>query len=166
MRILFLGGTRFLGRYAVDAALARGHAVTVFTRGRAPNPWAANPERVTVLTGDRDPLIAPGLDALREGTLGRGHRYQWLCSPRRAWTHRPRCYMNRVAQYLFVSSISVYASGGGAGQRRIRSRWAQRSTIPLTEEVVKHYGPLKAACEEEVRARSIRRLRDHRASGT
>ena len=26
MRILFLGGTKFLGRHAVDAALARGHA--------------------------------------------------------------------------------------------------------------------------------------------
>ena len=56
----------------------------------------------------------------------------------------------RVAQYLFVSSISVYASGGGAGQ----DESAPVATLddPLTEEVMKHYGPLKAACEEEVRA--------------
>ena len=65
MRILFLGGTQFLGRHAVDAALARGHAVTVFTRGRTPNHWG---DAVTVLTGDRDPKVAPGLDALRDGT--------------------------------------------------------------------------------------------------
>ena len=49
MRILFLGGTRFLGRHAVDVALARGHAVTLFTRGRTPNHWGS---AVALLTGD------------------------------------------------------------------------------------------------------------------
>ena len=33
MKILFLGGTRFLGRHAVEAALARGHEVTLFASG-------------------------------------------------------------------------------------------------------------------------------------
>jgi len=41
MKILLLGGTRFLGRRAVDVALARGHEVTLFTRGRQPNAWSA-----------------------------------------------------------------------------------------------------------------------------
>ena len=41
MKILLLGGTRFLGRHAVDVALARGHEVTLFTRGRQPNAWGA-----------------------------------------------------------------------------------------------------------------------------
>ena len=39
MKLLVLGGTRFLGRHLVDAALARGDDVTVFTRGKQPNPW-------------------------------------------------------------------------------------------------------------------------------
>jgi 2'-hydroxyisoflavone reductase len=34
MHILVLGGTQFLGRHAVDAALARGHEVTMFNRGQ------------------------------------------------------------------------------------------------------------------------------------
>jgi 2'-hydroxyisoflavone reductase len=34
MKLLVLGGTRFLGRHLVDAALRRGHDVTIFTRGR------------------------------------------------------------------------------------------------------------------------------------
>ena len=34
MKLLVLGGTKFLGRHAVDAALAAGHEVTLFTRGR------------------------------------------------------------------------------------------------------------------------------------
>ena len=56
MRILFLGGTRFLGRHTVDVALARGHAVTLFTRGRTANHWG---EAVTRLTGDRDQNTEP-----------------------------------------------------------------------------------------------------------
>jgi 2'-hydroxyisoflavone reductase len=65
MKLLVLGGTRFLGRHLVEAALARGHDVTTFTRGRLPNPW---PRRVTSLLGDRDPRLAPGLAALESGT--------------------------------------------------------------------------------------------------
>src|SRR5215467_7229325 len=37
MRLLVLGGTRFIGRYVVEAALAAGHEVTTFNRGRT-NP--------------------------------------------------------------------------------------------------------------------------------
>ena len=57
MRLLVLGGTRFLGRHLVEAALARGDDVTIFTRGRLPVPWG---DRVTALAGDRDPQLAPG----------------------------------------------------------------------------------------------------------
>jgi len=56
----------------------------------------------------------------------------------------------RAGQYLFVSSISVYADGGGAG--RDESAPVGKLDDPATEEVAKHYGPLKAACEDEVRA--------------
>src|SRR5437762_3556645 len=51
MRILVLGGTRFLGRHVVEAARSRGHVLTLFNRGRS------NPELhpgVERLTGDRD----------------------------------------------------------------------------------------------------------------
>jgi len=51
MRLLVLGGTKFLGRHAVDAALADGHEVTIFTRGKT--NAALFPE-VEHLTGDRD----------------------------------------------------------------------------------------------------------------
>ncbi|MEP6702814.1 MAG: NAD-dependent epimerase/dehydratase family protein, partial [Betaproteobacteria bacterium] len=34
MKLLLIGGTVFLGRHLVDAALARGHEVTLFNRGR------------------------------------------------------------------------------------------------------------------------------------
>ena len=63
MKLLVLGGTRFLGRHVVDAALARGDDVTIFTRGRLPVPWSGE-GRVTALVGARDPRLAPGLNAL------------------------------------------------------------------------------------------------------
>ncbi|MGZ4393329.1 MAG: NAD-dependent epimerase/dehydratase family protein, partial [Gaiellaceae bacterium] len=59
--LLVLGGTKFLGRHVVDAALAGGHDVTIFTRGRT------NPDLfpdVEHLVGDRD----GELDALRGRT--------------------------------------------------------------------------------------------------
>ena len=59
MKLLVLGGSQFLGRHAVELALARGHDVTAFTRGRRPVPSGA-----TALVGERDPLVAPGLAAL------------------------------------------------------------------------------------------------------
>ena len=58
MRLLVLGGTKFLGRAVVESALAGGHEVTLFNRG------TTNPElfpELEKLRGDRD----GGLDALR-----------------------------------------------------------------------------------------------------
>jgi len=145
MHILFLGGTRFLGRHAVDTALARGHAVTVFTRGKTPNHWG---EAVTMLTGDRDPNVAPGLDALREGTWDAVIDTSGYVP--RVVRASAELLRGRAAQYLFVSSISVYADGGGAG--RDESAPVGKLADPATEEIAKFYGPLKALCEDEVRA--------------
>ncbi len=65
MRLLVLGGTRFLGRHVVGEALRRGHTVTTFTRGNL--PVIANRD-VVPLEGNRDPDLAPGLAALAVGT--------------------------------------------------------------------------------------------------
>jgi len=145
MRILFLGGTKFLGRHAVDAALARGHAVTVFTRGRTPNHRG---DSVAALIGDRDPLVRPGLDALRGGEWDAVIDTSGYVP--RVVRASATMLKDRAAHYLFVSSISVYADGGGAG--RDESAATARLDDPSTEEVMKHYGALKATCEDEVRA--------------
>src|SRR5207245_3292498 len=55
LKILVLGGTVFLGRHLVEAALERGHQVAMFNRGRS------NPELfpdVDRLVGDRDGDLA------------------------------------------------------------------------------------------------------------
>ncbi len=42
MKILILGGTIFLGRHLIEAALARGHRITIFNRAQHNPDW--NPE--------------------------------------------------------------------------------------------------------------------------
>jgi 2'-hydroxyisoflavone reductase len=143
VKLLILGGTRVLGRHLVDAALARGDDVTIFTRGRTPVPWEHG---VTALTGERDPRIAPGLEALRGG------RFDAVidCSGYvpRVVEAAARLLAPRVARYVFVSSMSVYARTDRPGMDE-RTPLA-RLDDPDTEQVIEHYGALKAACERVV----------------
>lgn len=143
MRLLILGGTRFLGRHVVEQALARGHRVTVFTRGRRASPPGAE-----ALAGDRDPRIAPGLAALETGewdavidTSGYVPRIVEASA---------RLLAPRVRRYVFVSSLSVIATTDRPGLD-------ERAPVavlddPASEDVPKHYGALKAACENVVAA--------------
>jgi hypothetical protein len=55
MQILILGGTRFVGRHLVTAALARGHEVTLFNRGKHASDAMAN---VETICGDRKSDLA------------------------------------------------------------------------------------------------------------
>ena len=113
MKLLILGGTIFLGRHIVDAALRHGHTVTLFNRGRHRPDLFPGVER---LTGDRD----GGLDALGGRT--------WdavidTCGyvPRvvRQSAERLR---DAVGHYTFISSISVYKDIPGADAERLHAR--------------------------------------------
>jgi 2'-hydroxyisoflavone reductase len=145
MRLLVLGGTRFLGRHVVDAALARGHAVTVFTRGRSAAPLAWG-RRVEQRTGDRDPRIAPGLQALDEGSWDAAIDTSGYVP--RVVGAGARCLAGRVAHYTFVSSISVYADASRPGfdEHAAVAGLADAGS----EDVQRDYGALKAACEREI----------------
>jgi 2'-hydroxyisoflavone reductase len=146
LKLLLLGGTRFLGRHVVDAALARGHDVTVFTRGRVPLPWSG---AVTALTGDRDPRMAPGLNALAAGAWDAVVDTSGYVP--RVVAASAALLAERVSRYLFVSSVSVYARSDRPGL----DETAEVATLadPAAEEILVHYGALKAACERVVTAR-------------
>lgn len=143
MRLLVLGGTRFLGRHLTDAALARGDDVTVFTRGKQAHPWDG---RVTALIGNRDQAVSPGLRAIEEGTWDAVIDTSGYVP--RVVRQSAELLASRVGRYLFVSSISVFTDARRAGL-------TERDPVgalddPATEEVGKFYGPLKAACERVV----------------
>ena len=143
MKLLVLGGTRFLGRHLVDAALARGDTVTVFTRGRQPDYWGG---RVTMLTGNRDPSIAPGLAALGQGTWDAVFDTSGYVP--RIVRASAEVLAPRVGRYLFVSSISVFTDAHRPGLDESAPVGVLED--PASEEIGKHYGPLKAACETAV----------------
>jgi 2'-hydroxyisoflavone reductase len=138
MHLLVLGGTLFLGRHVVEAALARDHRVTLFNRGTRPVAWAG----VEQLTGDRDGGLAV-LDGRRFDAVVDTSGYV----PRLVGASARRL-VDAVGHYTFVSSASVYAdlSASGIGEA------ARVRTIddPTNEEIRTHYGALKALCERAV----------------
>lgn len=139
MRLLVLGGTQFVGRALVEAALAAGHEVTLVHRGRT-NPGLF-PEAEHVL-GDRD----GGLDPLR----GRA----WdACLDVNGYVPRVvrqavELLRGAVGRYVFVSTISVYAS---LAEPAVEGAALATLEDPTVEDVGGGtYGGLKALCEREV----------------
>lgn len=142
MKILIIGGTRFLGRHLVDSALARGHEVTLFNRGKS------NPDlflNIETILGDREhdlaKLAGREWDAVID-TSGYVPRIVRLSaqSLREA---------GGVKRYVFISSISVYSnfSKVGIDENDPVGRIEDESFEEITGE---SYGPLKALCEKAV----------------
>src|SRR3954470_22708139 len=140
MRILVLGGTQFLGRHVVDTALEHGHEVTLFNRGQTRPELFPTVEK---LHGDRDgdlsALAGRSFDAVVD-TSGYVPRV----------VQQTLDALGDVGHYTFVSSISAYADLAAP-------RDEDSPVARLTEETEDYrseaYGPLKALCEEVVRAR-------------
>ena len=135
MKLLILGGTKFLGRHAVDAALAAGHEVTIFTRGQTNPDLFPEVER---LQGDRD----GGLSALEGGSWDGVVDTSGYVP--RIVRQSAELLRDAVGRYVFVSSISVYDD---FSQPIDESAGVAQLEDPATEEVMEHYGALKAACE-------------------
>jgi nucleoside-diphosphate-sugar epimerase len=104
MRLLVLGGTRFLGRAVVDDALDRGWDVTTLTRGITGAPPAGVRRLVADRTSAGDVERALG-DATWDVVVD-----TWSGAPRVA-TDTAHLLAGRTGAYGYVSSISVYASG-------------------------------------------------------
>lgn len=146
MHLLVLGGTRFVGRHLVEAALEHGHQVTLFNRGTHADVFPG----LELVRGDR---TRPGDLAQLEGrrfdaaidTSG------YVPAHVRA---SARLLAPTVGRYLFVSTISVYAQPFEAGgdEDAPLLGWPE-GLDPATEEFMgEAYGPLKVRCEREVTA--------------
>jgi 2'-hydroxyisoflavone reductase len=131
MRMLVLGGTKFLGRHVVEQALARGHEVTLFNRGQTLPDLFPGTER---LRGDRE----GDLSALEGRTWDAVVDTSGYVPGTVARTLEA---LGDVSHYTFVSTISVYAD--------MSTPPTESSSLAQDEE----YGGLKARCEEVVRER-------------
>ena len=145
MRILVLGGGVFLGAAFIDSALARGHAITVFNRGRSRSDWPAG---VEAIVGDRGTDLA----------LLRGRDFDAVvdvCGYVPADLRASAAALASCRRYCFVSSISAYASFAHAPVRE-SDPLAASDAIAEDDRDRAHYGPQKAACERVVAAASAR----------
>ena len=145
MKLLVIGGTRFVGRHLAEAALARGHEVTLFNRG---TQSPAMPE-VETISGDRN----RDLDKLQ------GRRWDAVID---TCGYLPRAVLAAaetltVERYVFVSSMSAYADVSVPGVaetaplRNLTSEQLERAYAIDTAGEPSYgelYGGLKALCEQ------------------
>jgi 2'-hydroxyisoflavone reductase len=140
MKILIIGGTRFLGRHLVNSARARGHEVTLFNRGQTnPNLFG----QVEKILGDRekdlDQLTGRNWDAVID-TCGYFPRIVRMSA---------EALKDKVESYIFISSLSVYADFSKIGINE--SDPVGKIEDETIEEITgESYGPLKALCEKAV----------------
>jgi 2'-hydroxyisoflavone reductase len=146
--ILILGGTGLTGPFQVKYALARGHRVTVFNRGRRNDRLPAG---VTELIGDRN---LHQLDALR------GKDWDVVIDNPASlpfWLRdAAEVLKGHTKQYVFISTISVYDTKGQTTIDERSPLLEYKSGDPLAvtpEQFAKNandlYGPMKTASERE-----------------
>jgi 2'-hydroxyisoflavone reductase len=151
MKLLILGGTRFVGRHLVTAALARGAEITLFNRGRHKSEDLTN---VETIHGDRN----SDLDKLR------GRRWDAVVDTcgylPRSVKAAAQILSDSVDRYVFISSQSVYADvslpgvdESGPLATLTREQMDRANSIDSSGEASavtygEMYGGLKALCEQ------------------
>lgn len=152
MKILIIGGTKFLGRHLVTAVQARGHEVTLFHRGKHSSEGIENVEEIY---GDRnsdlDKLNGGNWDAVIDTC---GYLPQTVKASAEA-------LKNSVGQYVFISSVSAYAdfsvsdynetapAANLSGEQKLKADKIDPKAEITAVVLEDMYGALKASCERE-----------------
>ncbi|MEP6892202.1 MAG: NAD-dependent epimerase/dehydratase family protein, partial [Gaiellaceae bacterium] len=141
MRLLVLGGTKFLGRAVVDASLATDHEITLFNRGETNAGLYPDVDQVH---GDRD----GGLGALA------GSEWDAIVDTcgyfPRVVRQSAEALAEAVGAYCFVSSVSVYSDLSGVVDEESPVGTLEDETTEEFGADFERYGPLKALCERVV----------------
>ena len=148
LKILILGGTGFTGPFQVRYALSRGHAVTVFNRGKT-HPGEL-PKAAEQLIGDRNGQ----LDALK------GRKWDVVIdnpTTLPVWVRdAAQILKGNVDRYVFISTISVYSdvSKPGVDEMGPLAKYEGADAMKETPETLRAsnyglYGPLKVLSEKE-----------------
>ncbi|MBM4062414.1 MAG: NAD-dependent epimerase/dehydratase family protein [Planctomycetes bacterium] len=159
-KILVLGGTTFLGPATVEAALAKGHEITLFNRGktnpglfpeveklhgqrRRPRPDKPNDARNP--PQDLKALEGRTWDAVVDTSAYFTGEVEDVC----------KVLAGHVAQYVFISTLSVYKSleqdANPVDEQSPLCECADKYTLDLGKNY-ENYGALKHYCEEAASA--------------
>jgi 2'-hydroxyisoflavone reductase len=141
MRLLILGGTRFLGRAIAAHARAAGHDVTCAARGIA----GEVADGARLIRVDRDepdglaPLAGEQFDAVVDVSRHPGQVRRAVAALKQ-----------RTAHWTFVSTVSVYADNRTAGQRADTAPLRAPTGPEIDHSTEETYGAAKVACEQAV----------------
>lgn len=146
LKILFLGGTGFLGPHQINYAIERGHQVTMFNRGSNAGMYG---DAVEELIGNRDKNIDAGLSVLE------GDRTWDVVVDNSGYVPRHvrdsvELLKGRCGRYIYVSTVAVYDFDAAT----VFPEDAPLAALedPSIEKVTgQTYGPLKAECDRIVR---------------
>lgn len=142
MRILFIGGTRFVGRAMAEAAVERGHEVTLLHRGQTVPSGSLASDGVVQLHADRDGDLSVLAGREFDTTVD-------VCAyvPRQV-TRLAEALDGRGGHHVFISTMSVFADTDEPGLDEDGK--LVKLDDPSTEEVTAEtYGGLKVLCEKE-----------------
>jgi len=154
MKLLILGGTRFVGRHLVEAALSRNHEVTLFNRGTHPPPFT----NVETIQGDRNHDLSK-LEGRRWDAAIDTSGYL-----PRSVTASAQVLSDAIDTYVFISSVSVYADLSQADITETAplatlssEQLEAANQVDSSGEISavnygKMYGGLKARCEQAAQA--------------
>jgi len=155
LKILVLGGTGLIGPPMVEYAIARGHEVTLFNRGKTNAELFPDLEK---LKGDRNDDLASLVAQVESGRRWDAVIDNTASIPR--WvTESANLTKDAADWYLYTSSISAYADTSTpdadetAPVATMTAEEEEKILTPkdIATENYKFYGPLKARCEEEAR---------------
>jgi len=148
-KVLFLGGTGFIGPHIVQSLLRDGHEVTLFNRGNRDELF---PD-LEHITGNRIPSIEPGLEPLAKAVTD-GRRWDTAIDTSNVhkWVRDSGAVLrDAVDQYVYTSSMSVYADNSIINQDE------DGALAQMPDEVadsidrlpydMNYFGPVKARSE-------------------
>lgn len=141
LRILILGGTGFIGPHMVRSALARGHTVTIFNRGRSNTHLFPNVERlVGDRNGDLESLEGHTWDAVIDNSATNP---KWV-------RDTTQLLKDATDVYLFTSTRSVFRDFTEIGMD-VDGPLYEPDPGAIDRGETLPYGPSKVLCERETR---------------
>ncbi|GLZ75213.1 reductase [Actinorhabdospora filicis] len=143
MKILVLGGTRYLSHATAALAVSRGHDVTVAARGESGEP----PSGTEFVRVDR--ATPEGVAALR------GRDFDAVIDVARVPLHIATVLdaLGEIGHYGFVSTVSVYTEHAALGGTPATTAIAEPTAPDSGDLSMELYGPSKVACENLLRER-------------
>ena len=138
MRVLIIGGTRFLGRHIAELALQRGHHLTLLHRGRSgPDLFPDAEHRIADRDDDLAVLATGEWDSVIDTSAYVPRQVRALAA----------ALAGRVGQYQLISSISAYArfDADGTDENAALDVLPDPTVEAITGDT---YGGLKALCEQ------------------